>query len=95
MQETLLEWKERLEKERDDIINKQIIIEERLSKKKMMWEITQEIDVVKQGPITKSTKAALERNQQELEVYKKENATKLDEIAAILEVVEEKINREN
>ncbi|MFC0559237.1 hypothetical protein [Halalkalibacter alkalisediminis] len=95
MQETLMNWKDRLEKERVDILNKQNIIEERLSKKKMMWEITQEIDVAKQGPITKSTKEALARNQQELEMFKQENAAKLDEIAALLEVVERKINRNN
>jgi hypothetical protein len=92
MQEALINWKKSLEKERDDILKKQGIIENRLNRNKLIWEITQEIDESKRGAITEGTKNGIANSQKELDQFRKANDPKLEEIAALLEVVERKLN---
>jgi hypothetical protein len=95
MNETLMNWKAKLENERDEILKRQRIIETRLERNKLMWEITQDIEEEKRGPITESTSKSLKSTEEELINFKNDNDPKLDEIVALLNVVERKLMIKN
>lgn len=85
----LQSWKVELETKRDELLKKKSIIENRLTKYQVRYEVAKTIADQNKAAITKELETKVKKFQKELDDFISSNEKELTEIEAIIEKIEQ------